>query len=91
MVKETIEALDFVFSMQKAGTKALEDGKFGFTDIPLLWSPVMKLPAAINGAKSIPAELAHLSAEDQEAIKKFVKENFDTAVPAASFSAPTTG
>lgn len=72
---ETKEALDFGLDMIHAGFEAkANDGKFDLIDLPLLMGPLMKLPAAIEGAGKVPQELApgEFSPEEQEEMKAMV-------------------
>jgi len=73
--KETKEALAFGLGLIKAGFDAkANDGKFDIMDLPLLMSPMMQLPAAIDGAGKIPQELApgEFTPDEQDELKAFV-------------------
>ena len=76
-IKETKEAMEFLLALHKGVRLSMEDGKVGFMDLPNLVKPMLKLSAALEGMKSIPAELGELDAAEVEEIKAMFKEQFD--------------
>ena len=72
-MKETKDAMEFVLRFAEATDKALEDGKFSFMDLPS-YIPVMTLlNDAIDGAKSIPAELKAMTEEDKKQLHDVIE------------------
>lgn len=75
--KELKDALALAMSLHMAYDKSMEDGKLSVTDFTNLVDPMMKLLPALEGAKSIPAEMADLDAEEKEELVAWMKANYD--------------
>lgn len=63
-IKETGELLIFLARFGDAINVALRDGKIDFTDVGVLFDPIMASRAAFNDVKLVPAELADLSSSE---------------------------
>jgi len=74
---QTKEMLDFVFTLVKSIDKAMQDGKFDYSDIITIIPAFMKIGAALKDVQDIPRELADLDKEEMNDLKKFVRDNFD--------------
>jgi hypothetical protein len=75
--KETQEGLTFVFALVNAVEKALVDKQITVGDIPLFLEPLMKFKDAVEDYDQIPVEFKLANAEEAEALKAWVKENFN--------------
>ncbi len=73
-IKETKEALHFLFGLAQASINAAADGKFGIDDVAGLLSTVTSLPAAINGVQNIGKEIADLSAAEKDELYKMMEQ-----------------
>lgn len=67
-IKETTDMFDFIRASVEAVRAARQDGKIDLQDAPLLFTPALKLPAAITGIEDIPAEFADLDSNEIEAL-----------------------
>jgi len=65
-VKETKESLEFGLRFFEAFEKALEDGKFSFTDLPRFMPVMMLLNDAIDGAGEIGNEMAAMGEAEKK-------------------------
>jgi len=75
--KETQEGLTFVFALVKAIESAVADKQITVSDIPLFLDPLLKLKDAVEDYDQIPVEFMLANAQEAEALKVWVKENFD--------------
>jgi hypothetical protein len=75
--KETQEGLTFVFALVNAVEKAMTDKQISVGDIPLFLDPLLKLKDAVEDYDQIPIEFKLANAEEAEALKVWVKENFN--------------
>lgn len=72
---ETYEVLSAALAFHMAYEQALADGKLSVTDASYLLGPVLKLPAAINGADKALTELKVLTPEARgEMLSKLAAE-----------------
>jgi len=78
-IKETKDAMEFLLALHNGVQVSMEDGKINFFDLPNLVKPMLKLSAAMEGMKSIPAELSELDADEVAEIKEMFKSQFDLA------------
>lgn len=76
-IEETADVVVAIASFANATSSALEDGKIGLTDLPLLLNVAMKLPAAFTGISQVPKELGELDAEEKNQLLVLVKEELD--------------
>lgn len=76
-MKELKEAVVFAVALGETADAVLADGKVELAEAALLMSPIMKLPAAIEGAKNI--KLKELSVEQKQELVEFVKADLDVA------------
>jgi hypothetical protein len=76
-MKELKEVMAFAISFGETADVVLADGKVELAELALLMTPIMKLPAAVEGAKLIKAK--ELSAEDKAELVKFVEEELHLA------------
>jgi hypothetical protein len=65
-IEETKDVVKFGVSLANAVIKSLEDGKISIGDALNFISPATKTPAAFSGIDKVPAELADLTAEEQQ-------------------------
>jgi len=84
-MKETKEMLSFVFSLTEGVFKALEDGKFGLTDIVHFIETIKGLPSAVNDIALVVEEIKAMDVAQKEELKVWIKEDFD--IPAEGVEA----
>ncbi len=72
-IKELQEAVAVGVKFYKAYDLADDDGKIGWTDLQYLLDPIMSIPAAVQGAGEIKAEIADLDANELAQIKAYVR------------------
>lgn len=77
-IKETLEALDFAFSISDSIRDSLKDNnRFDWYDVLKFRKPAFQAQEAINGAQQIPNELGDLDKDEKEQIKNLIKDRFD--------------
>ena len=74
-MKELKEVLAFSIAFGETADVVMADGKIELAELGLLMAPVMKLPAAVEGAKLI--KLKELTAEQKQELVEFVKSDLD--------------
>lgn len=78
-IKETKEALSFLFTVGMAYDKAQADGDVTFTDGYFLIDPLMKAVPAFDKINEVGREMADLSEEEKKELHDFVKAEFNIA------------
>ncbi|MDD3412398.1 MAG: hypothetical protein PHY47_00195 [Lachnospiraceae bacterium] len=76
-MKELKEVLAFSIAFGETADVVMADGKIELAELGLLMAPVMKLPAAVEGAKLI--KLKELTTEQKAELVEFVKADLDLA------------
>lgn len=76
-MKELKELLSFVFALNDAVWKSLEDGQITFGDVVYLYETLKTAGPAIEGIDKIMAEFKNMTAEQREELMAFVREEFD--------------
>lgn len=66
--KELTELVDLILDGVSLAVDASKDGHIGLEDLPLLIKLVPDLGPAFENVGAVPAELAHLSADDASAL-----------------------
>jgi len=76
------EVLDVIEALAEIGNavgKAQEDGKISLADLIYLGPVGLKLPAALSGITSVPAQISNATPEQISAWKVAFSERFDLA------------
>ena len=76
-IEQTADLVIAIAAFANAGASALEDDKITLSDLPLLLSPAMKLPAALSGISEVPRELGELDEEEKNQLLVLVSEELD--------------
>ena len=76
-MKETKEALKFIFSLANGVGKSLQDGKFSYGDLVYFFGALESISEAMSGAKSIPAELKRMTPQQRQELLTYAKQEFD--------------
>lgn len=77
-LKDTKEALIFVFALVKAIDESLKnDGKFTLGDVPNFLNALLAVKAAFEDIDMIPVEFENLTEEQAIELKAFVGSQFD--------------
>jgi len=76
-IEQTADCVVAIASLSNAISAALEDGKINISDLPLLLSPAMKMPAAFSGISEVPKELNELDPEEKNQLLVLVSEELD--------------
>ena len=72
-VLNTKEAVEFILRFAEETESALDDGKFSFMDFPKYVPVLGLLNSAIDGAKTIPAELASMDEASKDELHAVIK------------------
>jgi len=76
-MKECKEVLSFLFSLNNAYWKAIEDGSISIGDLVFLYETLKTAGPAIEGIEKVLEEFQNMTAEDLEELKAFVVQEFD--------------
>ena len=76
-IKETKEVLNFIVSLANASAKMMDDGKISLMELPMFISPITKLPSALEGLSSVPAEVIDLNEKEKQELITFVQEKLE--------------
>ncbi len=83
VIKETADAVAFVGALVSGTAKAAKDGNFSWWEAVEFRDAAALIPAAVQGIKAIPAELADLSDEEAKYLSMIFGDalDFESAVP----------